>query len=122
MSDETYDDKTGEFTVVKQGDFSYRDILKQIITGPSGRQDGANTSEEVVKSVLLYGKIKEALKKGEKSVLLDKEDYDYVMERMKTFKWAIAHQVISDFITYMKELKEVTVEEVKEVTEEKPAA
>lgn len=113
MTEEVYDDNKKTFTVQKQGTLHYRELLRQIITGPGPNNQG-NSSEEVLKSVLLYGKLKEALKKGDDFVLLDKEDFDYIVNRLNTFRWTVAHPAVSEFITYIRDLKEVEVEEKKE--------
>lgn len=115
MTDEVWNDKSKAFEIVKQGTFSYREIIKQILVTPSNPQ-GGNSCDEVVKSVLLYGKLKDALKKAQTTVLLDKEDYDYLLPRLNAFKWAIAHQCVADFIKYIRELPEVEVEEKKSET------
>lgn len=112
MTDEVFNSKTKTFEEVNQGVFSYRDILREIILGPG--PEGSNSSEQVIKSVMVYGKLKDALKNGEEVVLLDKDDYDYILARINTFKWRFAHATVAEFIKYVRELAEVEVTEKKD--------
>jgi hypothetical protein len=109
MSDEVWNASTKESTTVKQGTFSYREIVKQILHSPG--PSGSNSSDEVIKSIMVYGKIKDALKSKQDHVLLDKEDYEYLISRLNSFKWAIAHSVVADFISYLRNLPEVDLQE-----------
>lgn len=112
MTDEVWNSTSKTFETVKQGTFSYREIIRTILVQPSNAQ-GGNSCDEVIKSVLLYGKLKDAMKTSSNVVLLDKEDYDYLLPRLNAFKWAIAHPCVAEFIKYIRELPEVEVEEKK---------
>lgn len=119
MTDEVYNSTTKEFEIVKQGTFSYREIVRNILMTPGPQ--GHTSSEEVIKSVMLYGKLKDELRKGGSVLLLDKEDYTYLIARLDQFKWGMAHPVIADFIKYLRDLKEVDVEETKSATNQEAA-
>jgi hypothetical protein len=121
ISDEVWNESKGEMITVVEGTFHYRDIIRQILNSP-GRQ-GSMGSEEVMKSVMIYGKVKEAISKSSDCVLLDGEEYEYLKSRMEQFPWARSHKTIGEFITYVRGLTESDYDATfKEIVKETPAA
>lgn len=115
ITDDILDEKTGSYVSTIQGNFSYRDTVKVILlTSPS---QGGASSDEVIKSVMIYGKLKDELRKKTGSLLLDQEDYEYLLARVNNFKWSASHSVVAEFILYIRGLKEVDL--VEDSTEQK---
>ena len=118
MFDETWNAKLNRFDRVKQGTFFYHDATRQVLV--SHFPDAPHTTEDVIHSVAIYGRIKEAMVRtgvtGPASVLLNAEEYAFLLKRLNGFRWALAHPVIVEFIQYVRNLKEV------EVTESQPSA
>lgn len=96
---------------IQRGVFSYRSIIREILmTGPSPDpargNPGGLTTDEITQSVMTYGSVKDAVAKGEKFVLLDRESYDYLMKRLATFRWVSANDATAEFIRYIKAVPE----------------
>lgn len=108
--------------LVAVGTFDYRRQLKDVImTGPPAQPErgiaGGLKSDEIIQSVLTYGKIREAVARGEDFVLLDRECYDYLIVRLNSYRWNMANECVQEFIRHIREAKEEEFEVVP-----KPAA
>jgi hypothetical protein len=96
---------------IQIGIFSYRAILREILmTGPAPEPArgfaGGLTTDEIAQSIMTYGRVKDAVAKNEKFVLLDKECYDYLMRRLATFRWQSANETTHEFCRYIKAVPE----------------
>ncbi len=100
--DEQWNQTSGSFDRINLGMFRYREILRAVITGQMGISQ--LSLDDVSKGVALNLKLKEALAKGIKWIHLDGEDYEFIMERLKTFSWGRADQAVLDFVDYLKKL------------------
>lgn len=112
---EILDDLEGK--EVRRGYLDYYVTTKDILSAPSSNQ-GA-TSEEVITAVSAVVKLKEGKKAYDSlpeekkpevgSMFLDSETYSLIISKITTFRWALVHSVVSDYIAYMRGLKEEDV-------------
>jgi hypothetical protein len=88
--------------------FSYLQTLKEALTIPSG-QNGL-TTEELLQSVLITGKVEEAEQLGKGYVLLDDKQAEYVKTKVNNFRWSFAHKALAEFVMYVRELPQAEVD------------
>lgn len=104
-------DNEGKRIEVKRGFLDYRQTAKDVINHAGSPQNPGTSTEAVVKSVMIYGKIHDAFMKGEDHVYLDAESHQFFVQKLNTFTWGISHPRVAEFIEYVRGLpeEEVTV-------------
>jgi hypothetical protein len=88
--------------------FKYAQTLKEALTIPSGGQ--GLTTEELLQSVLIAGKIEDAEKAEKTYVLLDEKQSEYVKKKINDFRWSFAHKALAEFINYVRDLPQAEVD------------
>lgn len=93
---------------VKQGVFDYYDTALQVLRTPAGTE--GMSSDDIITAVTVVTKLKEQKKAEKDHVFLDSEAYNFLLRKVNTFRWGIGHEVVGNFITYIRNLKEESVE------------
>lgn len=88
--------------------FKYVQTLKEALTIPSGQQ--GLTTDELLQSVLISGKIEEAEQADKSYVLLDDKQFEYVKTKINGFRWSFAHKALAEFINYVRDLPQAEVD------------
>lgn len=112
MTEEVYNPTAKSYETVSRGLFNYREVVNTILLSPG--KDGAST-EEIIRSVGLYGKVKDAVRNGEDSILLDNDDYQFLLNKINVFKWGAIHEEVVSFVNYVRRLPEVELTEATEL-------
>lgn len=84
--------------------FSYKDTLQAIVI--SGGQGGIST-EDVLKAV----DVNTELKKSDGSLYLEESSYNWVLNKVNTFRWGISDESIATFI---KDVRNAPLVDLKE--------
>ncbi len=83
-------------------DFKYAQTLREALTIPT--RDTGLTTDELLQSVTLCGKLDEADAEAKDYILIDEKQYEYIKTKVNEFRWSFAHIAIANFINYVREL------------------
>lgn len=103
------EEENPEGKMVRIGMFDYYSTARDIINN-APNQNGI-TTEELLKATSLFQKFKSARNNKSDHVWLEEEDYNFLLSRLNAFRWIKAHDVVAEFISYVRKLtpEEVTV-------------
>jgi len=87
---------------VKVGTFDYAVQYRSIVTSPIPNQ--GISADDTIKAIEALTPIKEGKAKKQGFALLDKDSYDFLISRLSTHRFGVAHEVVSDFIKYLRDL------------------